>query len=51
VQRILQLRNPYYKNQQVIAEKEAKDAEIKELEDFAKDPFKDPDQELIEKYA
>jgi hypothetical protein len=31
-----------------MVDKEAQDAEVKELEDFAKDPFKDPDHELIE---
>lgn len=31
-----------------MAEKEAKEAEVKELEEFAKDPFKDPDHDLIE---
>ena len=45
------MRKPYWKEQKKAQEERDQQSEIQELNEFAKDPFKDPDHDLIEQYA
>lgn len=51
VQRILQMRKPYYQQQMAEEQKIKEQQELKELEQMTKDAFRDPMQELVDKYA